>query len=110
MNDVLIYNLTIDHGSDYSVHFRFEDDDDTPISLAGWTVEATLREFPECHVGIDFLPIADSEGIHLYLSSTDTENLGYQYGVYDVFITTPDNNCRVQIVTGRTHIRARSAR
>ena len=103
MNDI-IYNITIYQGASYMLDLAYEEDDSTPIDMSGWLVEATVREFAECTDGTDFLCIADASGVHIVLTPAQTKALGYQSGEYDIFITDPDNNVRVKMVSGRANI------
>lgn len=108
--DEIIYNITINSGEDYYIDFSYTDDNETPVSMRGWLVESQLREFAESHDGTDFYCTSDETGVHLFLSHTQTGALGYTHGKYDVFITDPDNNIRVKLVSGEALIMPRSTR
>ena len=106
----IIYDITIFAGTNYTIDFAYTEDDETPVSMRGWYAEATLRDFPESPDGIDFICTADALGIHLALTPSQTRDIGYRMGVYDVFVTTPDNNESIKLVKGRAYINADSAR
>lgn len=110
MNEMMRYNITIRTGEDYIIDFAYIDDDDVAYDMTGWKVESTLREFAESNDGIDFVGKTDVDGIHLFLSSKTTKEIGYSNGEYDVFITDPDNNKRVKLIVGTAHIVAESTR
>ena len=72
--------------------------------MSGWYVDATLREFAESANGIDFICTADVEGVHIRLTPSQTKDIGYSLGEYDVLITDPDNNQRVKLIRGKAKI------
>ena len=106
----IIYDITVYAGANYTLDMAYIDDDENPIDMSGWYVEATLREFAECADGIDFFCISDSDGVHIFLTSEQTGELGYSLGEYDVFITDPDNTTRVKLIKGKARIYANGAR
>lgn len=110
MNNDLIYNITIFAGTDYVCDMSYTNDAEEPVDLTGWTVEATLREFPEATDGIDFLTTADAEGVHLALTASQTRDIGFSLGVYDIFVVSPDHNLRVKLIRGRAEIYAQGTR
>lgn len=104
MKKPITFDITIKAGSDYKVDFSYEEDDGTVISVVGWGVEAQLREFPEAFDKHDFVCTADADGFHLTMSHEETAKIGYTRGVYDVFITAPDNSVRDKLISGRAYI------
>lgn len=100
----ILYNITIYHGEDYQLDLQLIGDNEEPVSFTGWTVEATLREFPESHDGVEFYTLATRDGISLMLSKTQTERLGYTQGKYDVFVTDQNRNRRVKFIAGKAEI------
>lgn len=110
MNETIRFDITIDCGADYETDFQFtEDDENTLIDMTGWSVEAQLREFPESRDCLDFTCSADTDGFHISMSGTDTAQIGYTLGFYDVFITDPYGN-RTKLVKGRAFITPRTTR
>lgn len=110
MTEELIYNLTIKQGEDYSVDFSYTEDDETPVDMTGWGIEAVIRDFPEANDFIPFTCTADETGFHLKMSRDLTNELTYSRGYYDLFITDPDNDNRVPLVSGRVSIIPRTSR
>lgn len=100
----ILYNITVYHGEDYQLDLQLIGDNEEPVSFVGWTVEATLREFPESHDGVDFYSLSNHDGISLMLSKTQTESIGYSQGKYDVFVTDLDRNRRVKLLSGQAEI------
>jgi hypothetical protein len=110
MNEIILYNITICQGEDYQLDINIEDEEDGPVSMSGWLVEATMREYAESEKGIDFYTISNGSGIHLYLSHKQTADIGYNHGRYDVFVTTPDGADRVKLISGQAEIIQQSTR
>ncbi len=110
IRDGILYNITINAGEDYYLDFAYTDDNEVPVSMSGWTVESTLREFAQSYDGVDFYCKSDNKGVHLFLSHKQTGLIGYTHGKYDVFVTDPDNNIRVKLVSGEALIIPRSTR
>ena len=100
----ILFNITIYHGEDYRLDLSLLNDEEEPVSFSGWTVEATLREFPESHDGIDFYAIANGNGVNLMLSNTQTASIGYSHGRYDIFVTDHDHKERVKLLAGKAEI------
>lgn len=100
----LKYDLTINAGADYSIDFIYTDDDEVPVDVTGWTVEAQLRPFTEDSTHIDFVCTADTDGFHLALASGTTSEITYTSGVYDVFVTDPDDDYRTKLISGSANI------
>ena len=109
MNEAVRFDITINPGADYAIDFQPIEDDETPISVSGWSADAQLREFPESMDHIDFTCTSDSTGFHLTLSKDETAKIPYTRGYYDVFITDPDNG-RTRLVHGRAIVRPRATR
>ena len=104
MKETLKYDLTIHVGADYKVLFAYQEDDGTPIDVSDWTAVAQLREYPESDDFIAFTCTSYQEGFLLELSAEKTSQITYTRGVYDVFVTDPDDYCRFKLVQGRVRI------
>lgn len=104
MNKIPNYDITIKAGSDYAVDFAYEQDDGTPVSLAGWTAEAQLRDFPQMYYAHDFTCSADQDGIHLTMPHEETAEIRFDKGSYDVFIIPPDGSTRTKLIEGMAEI------
>lgn len=110
-DDILRYEITIHPNEDYQMDIIYADDDELPVDMTGWTVEAQLREFPEAHDGLDFTCSADSEKITISMAHDLTEGIGYNYGYYDVYITSPEpDSIRTRLIGGKAYILPRSTR
>ena len=102
--EVPSFDMTIYAGADYHLDVVYSEDDIHPVDMSGWSVEATLRKFAEHNRGTEFRCSADANGIHLHMTADQTAAQDFIYGVYDVFVTDPDNNLRVKFIEGRAYV------
>lgn len=103
-NDQITHDLTIKVGEDYAVDMVYAEDDETPVSVSGWTVEAQVRQYEQDYDYVPFTCTADATGFHLTMAKEVTRKLTYTRGTYDVFVTDPDNTARSKLVEGRVYI------
>lgn len=104
MKETPRHDIGIQPGSDYLIDFSYQEDDGTPVDVSAWTAESQIREYPEARDFLGFVCESDSTGFHLSLSAEDTKKLTFSRGVYDIFITDPDNTNRVKLVQGRVFV------
>ena len=103
MSEPIRYNITIFTRADYQIDFETTEDDDTPVSMEGWSAEAQLREFPEARDYIEFTAYADSTGFHMTMDKELTAKIPYTRGTYDLFIIDPDDT-RSKLAYGKAII------
>ena len=108
------YDIEINCGADFSLSFTLRDDNGQTINLTGATVDAKLKEFPESVDYIPFTAYHNSAGgkVTLIMSHESTNNIGYTYGVYQVFLQYVDETIEpvlygnVRIMQNVTHFPA----
>lgn len=110
INEEIKYDISVKCGADFEMDCIYAEDDETPIDMSGWVIESQLREFPEARDYFTFTASADESGIHLFMPYTDTLKIPYTRGVYDIFMTSPDNATRVKLISGRAFVEPRSTR
>ena len=110
INEQILYNISVEPGADYDIDYIYAEDDETPVDMSGWVIESQLREFPEAKDYFSFSTSADENGIHLHMPYTTTLKIPYTRGYYDVFMTDPDHNTRVKLISGRAFITPRATR
>ena len=87
----LRYDLVVDQGSDYARAIPVRDDDDQPVSVAGWSVSGQIRaghSAPDALVELD-LAIAGTS-ILLRISAAASTDWTWRLGRYDIELTDPD--------------------
>lgn len=109
MKDI-IFDITIEAGSDYPLDISYTDDDDNPVDLTGWTIDACIREETGNRDCIPFRTWADSAGLHLFMSRERTAGFSYSRGIWDMFIMDPLLKTRTKLMHGRVDIKPDTAR
>lgn len=104
MNEnVIVYDIMIHAGADYTIDFETFEDDDTSINVEDFSVVAQLREYPEAPDKIEFTCDADETGFHLSLSNSDTAKIPYTQGYYDMFVQN-GTSLRSKFAQGKAYI------
>ena len=108
--DELRFDIEIEAGSEYPLDVIYSDDDDIPVNMTGWTIEAEIKETSEDPEGYPFATWADANGYHLYLSGDRTAELTFPRGYWDMFITDPERRTRTKLLSGTVKILGDSTR
>ena len=85
-----IYNMTVQRRSDHSIQLVFKDNNNNPINLTGFTVEAQVWDEPRSNKYADwFTTYTDRANGTVDISLTDTETATFTPDVlrYDVLLT-----------------------
>ena len=106
----LKFDITLDAGADYTLDVSYTDDDDEPVDMSGWIVEAEIRESSASYDALPFQTSADETGFHLSLCAEHTAGLGYTRGIWDMFSTSPNRETRTKLLDGRVTILPDTAR
>ena len=103
MTDIL--DIVIDSAADFGLNAVIENPDMDTYDLTDAVVSAQLREFPESRDCFDFVCNHNGEGGRIEISMPwhTTRKIPYTKGVYDVFITFP-NNTRLKVLKGKVDI------
>ena len=93
MAAVYVNNLVINSGSDFNQSFTLEGNNNSPLNLTGYQVNAQMRKWAGSSTSITFttliLPPSTIGKISISLSSEDTTNIKPGRYVYDIIITDP---------------------
>ena len=85
-----IYNMTVQRRSDHSIQLVFKDNNNNPINLTGFTVEAQVWDEPRSNKYADW-SVAYTNRVNgtVDISLTDTETATFTPDVlrYDVLLT-----------------------
>ena len=81
------FDITIEQGANFFLAFTVKDASGTPVDFTGAEVEAQMREFPESQDSYSFSTSHNAEGgkISLTMSPSETAEIGFSDGFYDVF-------------------------
>ena len=104
MKEDLKFDITIEQGSNYPLDITYSDDDDNPVSVAGWTVESVIREATHDPYCVPFICSADRYGFHLRMSAERTMQLTFASGVYDIFVMDPERQTRTKLLSGKVTV------
>lgn len=100
--------LDIDQGSDFTAVFELENDDSTPMDLAGFSVYSQFRKSYNSVIAYQFTAsITDAAAgkISLYLPGAASTNIKPGRYLYDVEITGPGNT-KARVIEGVITINA----
>lgn len=100
--------LDIDQGSDFTAIFELENDDSTPMDLAGFTVYSQFRKSYNSVIGYQFVTdIVDEAGgkISLFLSGSASTAIKPGRYLYDVEINGPGGT-KARVIQGVITINA----
>ena len=100
--------LDIDQGSDFTAVFELENDDSTPMDLAGFTAYSQFRKSYNSPIGYQFVTtITNPAGgvISLFLSGSASSAIKPGRYLYDVELTGPGNT-KARVLQGVITINA----
>ena len=100
--------LDIDQGSDFTAIFELENDDSTPMDLAGFSVYSQFRKSYNSQIAYQFeASITDAAKgiISLHLGGATSTNIKPGRYLYDVEITGPGNT-KARVIQGVITINA----
>ena len=94
-------NIEIHAGADFALTFDVKDEFYQPVDLTGATIEGQVRQYAEAAEYYPFFinSIPASGIICLTIPFEETQQIGFDKGVYDVFITNADG-IREKVLTG----------
>lgn len=95
--------LDIDQGSDFSVEFELENDDETSVNLTGFSVYSQFRKSYSSQTSYSFIseivsPVTAGK-IRLRLSGSASSQIKPGRYLYDVEIVSP-TNAKTRVVEG----------
>ena len=95
----IVYNVTIDQGADWYLNVNYNNPDNTPVNITGYTGALQLRSLPEdptavltlttANGGITITGLTGLVAIHATALQTRAIDDGVYY--YDLEITSPTN-------------------
>ena len=103
-------NIEIHAGADFAMTFGVKDEYYQPVDLTGATIEGQVRQYAEAAEYYPFFinSIPADGVICLTIPFEETQQIGFDKGVYDVFITYADGtNGRSDSADGETDARGR---
>lgn len=100
------YRLEIKQGEEFNVGFYLMDDNDQPISLADYSFQSQLREFPESDIYHEFTitTVPEQGYFAMHMTPEETSNIMFDNGVYDIFYTNNLTGVKLCLLQGDVKI------
>jgi hypothetical protein len=110
------YDITIEQGSGFSLSLTYEAPEGSFVDFTGSTARLHVREkYNSSHTLIELttenggIELGDDGSIHLSISATDTADLSFGRGVYDLEIV-PTTGEPYKIIKGNVFLKREATR